>query len=214
MHVAPAPAAHLLGRGAGVVVPAPVEPLDGAVGLGDPGELGDALGKGAELLLPLAQRGLGPPPAQILADLLAQGRRAVAQVVVQPLRLAREKLDHPHHSAPDPHRDSERPGQAGLQGRLPRAPSRGGEASTSSSSSQARPQGPRRARGSPPWSAPPAPRLPSPAPSSSPRATAAARGGSPTRRTPPARPGPRPPPPAAAAARPRARPSRRASGSP
>jgi hypothetical protein len=62
----PAPADQLLGRAAAVLVPALVEPDDGAVGLRHPGQLRDRIGQRAQQFLALAQGILGSCGADVL----------------------------------------------------------------------------------------------------------------------------------------------------
>ncbi len=69
----PTPAFHLLGRCAGVVVPALVVPEDPAVGPGHPGELRNTVGERAELLLGVAESSFG---LQAFGDVFAGSKNA------------------------------------------------------------------------------------------------------------------------------------------
>src|SRR5690606_24343862 len=90
MHRTPAQGAHGFQRGAGVVVPALVVPVDAARGVGHPGELAHVVGQGAELLLAGAQGPFrahaligGPGPVGHFADegnvVLEPGARLILQ---------------------------------------------------------------------------------------------------------------------------------------
>jgi hypothetical protein len=74
----PAPADHLVGRGAGVVEPAFVEPDDGAVGLGHPGQLRNRVGQGAQHFLALAQGVLGALAGADVLDHAGHAQHAFA----------------------------------------------------------------------------------------------------------------------------------------
>ena len=70
----PAVAGHLVGRGAGIVMPALVVPGHGAVEIGDPGQLRNRVGQRAQVFFALAQAVFG---RLALADIVDMGGQAI-----------------------------------------------------------------------------------------------------------------------------------------